>query len=131
MEQSQQPFEKVNHPKHYEGKIECIDYLEDQFADRPHEWSAVKHITRAGRKPGEDELDDLRKAQFYLTRKIQMVQKHRAQEALDVQTKAKQEVAAKEKQELADQADRDARKKSRAKAKIKPKTKKKTKKRRR
>jgi hypothetical protein len=63
--------EAVNHPQHYGG-------------DTPHEvikclrawglecdallWNAVKYIARAGKKA--DLLEDLRKAKFYLDRRI-------------------------------------------------------------
>jgi len=64
--------EKVDHPAHYGG------------ADNPYEaikvivaWklgfclgSALKYICRAGLKPGESTLDDLRKAAWYLQREI-------------------------------------------------------------
>lgn len=59
----------VNHPSHYnQGKIETIEFLEDQFMDRPHEWNAVKYIARAPHKGSE--VKDLRKAIWYLERKI-------------------------------------------------------------
>ena len=124
MEQPKQPYEQVNSPAHYnKGRIECIDYLEDQFASRPHEWTAVTYITRAGQKPGADELTDLEKAQYYLNRKIRLLKRLRI-DASEAAEKEKLELAAtKEKQELADQAERDARKKARTKAKIKAKAK--------
>lgn len=59
----------VNHPAHYnQGKIEVIEFLEDQFMNRPHEWNAVKYICRAPHKGSE--LKDLHKAIWYLQRKI-------------------------------------------------------------
>lgn len=64
--------ETVNHPTHYGG------------ADNPHEvikclhawgleldallWNACKYIARAGKKG--DKIEDLKKAQFYLNRRI-------------------------------------------------------------
>lgn len=66
-----QCVEKVNHPAHYGG-------------DTPHEtvkclaawglesdallWNAVKYISRAGKK--RDLLEDLKKARWYLERRI-------------------------------------------------------------
>jgi len=64
--------EAVNHPAHYGG------------ADNPYEaikvieaWhlgfclgNTVKYISRAGRKPGAERLEDLRKARWYLDREI-------------------------------------------------------------
>lgn len=65
--------DQVNHPTHYnKGKIECIEYLEDQFMNRPHEWNAVKYITRADSKGRE--VEDLEKAIWYLRRKISLLQ---------------------------------------------------------
>lgn len=72
--------EKVEHPAHYGG------------ADNPYEaikvieaWNlgfalgnAVKYISRAGKKPGESELDDLKKARFYLERRLQQLEKEKA-----------------------------------------------------
>lgn len=61
--------DRVNHPAHYnQGKIEVIEFLEDQFMDRPHEWNAVKYIARAQHKG--QEVEDLEKAIWYLQRKI-------------------------------------------------------------
>jgi hypothetical protein len=62
----------VNHPLHYGG------------ADNPYEaikvieaWSlgfclgnAVKYISRAGKKHGSEELEDLKKARWYIDREI-------------------------------------------------------------
>jgi len=63
---------EINHPKHYNaGKIECIEFLEDQFMDRPHEWNAVKYICRAKHKGKE--LQDLEKAIWYLRRKLALL----------------------------------------------------------
>lgn len=58
--------EKIAHPCHYQvGKIEPIEVIND--------WNlgfnlgnVIKYIARAGRKPDETILDDLRKARFYL-----------------------------------------------------------------
>ena len=61
--------ETVNHPPHYTfGKYEVIDVLEDWFPEEPYLWQVGKYIARAGRK-GE-ELEDLKKAKWYLERKI-------------------------------------------------------------
>ncbi|MFE9660331.1 DUF3310 domain-containing protein [Streptomyces sp. NPDC005955] len=35
--------------------------------------NAVKYLARAGRKPGAGELDDLRKAEWYIKREIQRI----------------------------------------------------------
>lgn len=60
--------ESVNHPKHYNfGSIEVIDVLEDWQLGF-HEANAVKYIARAKHKGNE--LEDLRKARWYLDRRI-------------------------------------------------------------
>ena len=64
--------DNVNHPSHYNaGKIEVIEFLEDQFMDRPHEWNAVKYLARAKHKGRE--IEDLEKAIWYIRRKIEIL----------------------------------------------------------
>jgi hypothetical protein len=61
--------EQVNHPAHYNfGQYEVIDVLDDWFPDSPYAWQIVKYVARAPHKGNE--LQDLRKAQFYLNRLI-------------------------------------------------------------
>ena len=63
--------EKVNHPEHYHyGTYEAIKVIEA--------WdlgfclgNVVKYISRAGRKTGSSELEDLKKAAWYLNREIE------------------------------------------------------------
>jgi len=65
----------VNHPSHYTfGKIEVADALEDWQLNL---WrgTAVKYIVRAGRKRKETELEDLKKAAWYLAREIARMKK--------------------------------------------------------
>lgn len=62
----------VNHPPHYTfGKFEVIDVIED-WKLAYHLGNVVKYIARAGRKDPGKELEDLRKARFYLDRYIQL-----------------------------------------------------------
>ena len=64
-------MEKINHPKHYgehPARIECIDVIEPFCFNLG---SVIKYVWRAGLKPGEDDLDDLRKAEWYIKREIQ------------------------------------------------------------
>ena len=61
----------VNHPPHYtQGKIEVIDFLEDQPATRsdPLLWQVVRYICRSPFKANQ--LEDLKKARWYLDRRI-------------------------------------------------------------
>jgi hypothetical protein len=61
----------VNHPSHYtvgwSNGAEVIDLTENLSFNRGN---VVKYVCRAGRKGGEDELQDLKKAEFYLQREI-------------------------------------------------------------
>jgi hypothetical protein len=58
----------VNHPAHYKGNgIEAIDVIEG-FGLGFHLGNTVKYALRAGRK--DSELQDLRKARWYLDRRI-------------------------------------------------------------
>lgn len=60
--------EKVNHPKHYTfGTIEVIEVIEDWELGF-HEGNCIKYIARAKHKGNE--LEDLKKAQWYLNKKI-------------------------------------------------------------
>ena len=61
----------VNHPNHYtSGKIEVIDFIEDQKLGF-HLGNVVKYVARAGKKDKSKEVEDLRKARWYLDRKIE------------------------------------------------------------
>lgn len=62
--------EKVNHPKHYvRGGIECIDAIEAWDLGY-HLGHAVKYIMRAGYKDEEDPSLCLKKAVWFINRKI-------------------------------------------------------------
>ena len=63
----------VEHPKHYTfSKFEVIDVLMDWFRDEPLLWQVGKYIARAKHKGKE--LEDLKKARFYLNKKIEMLE---------------------------------------------------------
>jgi hypothetical protein len=63
----------INHPKHYtKGKIEVIDFIEDQDLCF-HLGNVVKYICRAGIKD-DKVLQDLKKAQWYINRKIKLIE---------------------------------------------------------
>lgn len=65
--------DQVNHPTHYNaGSIEVIDAIEDWKLGF-HEGNVVKYVARAKHK--KNELEDLKKASWYLTRKIEQLQK--------------------------------------------------------
>lgn len=66
--------DNVNRPSHYtDGKIEVIDFIEDKKLNF-HRGNAIKYIARAGKKHKNKEVEDLRKAIWYLEREIQRIQ---------------------------------------------------------
>jgi len=69
--------EMVNHPKHYQfgenNQYEVIEVIEAWDLDF-HLGNTVKYISRAGKK--DKELQDLKKALWYLERKIKNLEKN-------------------------------------------------------
>lgn len=64
----------VNHPPHYKmGRFEVIDILEDWAADDPLIWQVLKYCSRYKHKGNP--LEDLKKARWYLDRKISKMEK--------------------------------------------------------
>lgn len=66
----------VNHPAHYaDSKIEAIEYIEDKRLGYCL-GNVVKYVSRAGKKHSatksnkEKEIEDLKKARWYLERRI-------------------------------------------------------------
>lgn len=67
--------ELINHPPHYTfGSIEVIDVIEDWHLEF-HVGNTVKYIARAKHKGRE--LEDLKKAQWYLSRKIMKLEEEK------------------------------------------------------
>ena len=65
----------INHPSYYnDGKIEVIDFIEDKYLNF-NRGNAVKYISRAGKKDANAEIDDLRKAKWYIEREIKRLSK--------------------------------------------------------
>lgn len=65
--------ERVNHPKHYTSHpsgVECIEVVEHMTFCLGN---VFKYCWRAGQKDGETELQDLRKAAWYLEREISVL----------------------------------------------------------
>jgi hypothetical protein len=69
-------MEHVNHPNHYGGAsnvyevIKVIEALEMDF----HLGNTFKYIARAGKKETDREIQDLKKALWYLQRKIELLE---------------------------------------------------------
>lgn len=67
----------VNHPKHYKyGGVETIDFIESKGLGY-HLGNVVKYISRAGMKGTNTGLEDLKKAQWYLSRAIEKNEYHK------------------------------------------------------
>ena len=63
-------MEAINHPSHYaDGKIEVIDFIEDKKLNF-NLGNVIKYVARAGKKDKSKELEDLKKALWYLEREI-------------------------------------------------------------
>lgn len=74
-------MDNINHPSHYNsGKIETYDYIEDQGLNYSR-GNVIKYVSRAGRKKAPDktiiesELEDLKKASWYLNKEIKRVER--------------------------------------------------------
>lgn len=77
---SQDQAPAVDHPSHYNsGKIEVIDYIEDQNLGFSL-GNAVKYISRAGKKNKDKEVEDLEKAIWYINRRIKEIKEAAGQE---------------------------------------------------
>ena len=60
--------ESIN-PSYYRQRVEVIDFVES-YSLNFHRGNAVKYIARAGKKDPGKEVEDLRKAVWYLNREI-------------------------------------------------------------
>ena len=71
-------FDAVQRPSHYaDTKIEVIDYIEDKGFGF-HLGNAIKYISRAGKKDPSKTVEDLRKAEWYIERYIQLIEGEQA-----------------------------------------------------
>ena len=66
--------ERVNHPKHYNRGIEAIEYIESWDMNF-NLGNVIKYVTRADHKG--DVVEDLRKAEWYLKREIERIEKEK------------------------------------------------------
>lgn len=74
-------MDNINHPSHYNsGKIETYDYIEDQGLNYAR-GNVIKYVSRAGKKKASDktaiesELEDLKKANWYLNKEIKRIER--------------------------------------------------------
>ena len=71
----EEPYEKVDHPKHYNDHpsgVECITVVEHMTFNTGN---AMKYLWRAGLKPGTATVEDLKKAAWYIAREIERLSK--------------------------------------------------------
>lgn len=62
--------DSVNNPSYYtDGNIEVIEYIEDKKLGFCL-GNAIKYISRAGKKDPDKEIEDLKKAKWYIDRRI-------------------------------------------------------------
>jgi len=69
-------YESIDHPKHYGGKDakhEAISVIEEWKLGF-HLGNVIKYISRAGKKPAQNVLQDLKKAKWYLERYIELIE---------------------------------------------------------
>lgn len=72
--------DNINRPSHYtDGKIEVIDFIEDKKLNF-HRGNVVKYVARAGKKDPNTEIEDLKKARWYLTREIEKMENEKPKE---------------------------------------------------
>lgn len=72
-------YEKVNNPKHYQGEggLSALDVINAfGFGEGYALGSAIKYILRAGKKPGESAITDLKKAMCCLESVIKEYEKN-------------------------------------------------------
>lgn len=67
----------VHHPDHYGGESDPYEHIKvvDAWDLNYRLGNCTKYICRAGKKPGVDALQDLRKAQFYLNSEIERLER--------------------------------------------------------
>ena len=65
----------VNHPSYYtDGKIEVSDFIADKNLNF-FRGNVVKYVARAGKKDPSKEAEDLKKAQWYIGREIERLER--------------------------------------------------------
>lgn len=72
MEDATKRVEAVNHPSHYQdGGLECIEVMRIVFGDEAVKTfcklNAFKYVWRSGKKLKSSELEDSKKAEWYLS----------------------------------------------------------------
>lgn len=84
--QSEDPNERVNHPRHYTqhpSGIECIDVIEHLPCNLAN---AVKYVWRCGLKASETSLRDLSSARWYVDREMRRIELYDVDEDAEQRT---------------------------------------------
>lgn len=70
-------YEAVNHPTHYGGGANTYEHIKvvEALGFGYHLGNCTKYIWRAGKKDGASAIIDLKKAAFYLSRYIQLLER--------------------------------------------------------
>ena len=69
-----QANDNINHPSHYtDGKIEVADFITDKGLNFCR-GNVVKYVARAGKKDPKKEIEDLKKARWYIDREIRRME---------------------------------------------------------
>jgi hypothetical protein len=70
--------EMINHPSHYGGLENVYEVIKVCEAWELHQdaylFNVVKYVARAGKKDPTKEIEDLKKAAFYLDRRIKLLE---------------------------------------------------------
>lgn len=75
-EEVEPPADTVNHPTHYNSHpsgVECITVVEHMTFNVGN---AIKYLWRAGLKDENPSVQDLKKAQWYISREIEKLSEH-------------------------------------------------------
>ena len=74
---NQEKKEQVNHPSHYGGETNIYEVIKviDAWGLGFSLGNTVKYISRAGKKDKNKELEDLKKALWYLQHHIETLEK--------------------------------------------------------
>lgn len=75
VESTEESEDSVNHPKHYKSSPSGIEVIEITEHMNFCRGNAIKYIMRAGIKNKNKEVEDLKKAIWYLNREIQRLEK--------------------------------------------------------
>ena len=84
-------YEAINHPKHYMGGTPYEHVAVAEAMDWGYAiGSATKYLWRLGRKPGADQLEDLRKAAWWLNHEIERIEREHKEDPQAVMRREKQ-----------------------------------------